>query len=168
MTVQSPVRVSGFTTQVDENLHKISCAIAGGDPSCIAKAAFSEPAVRQQMLDRVIQEIEGECAKLCRRQPVSPFRKIQSSQMESLSWDFFNRELQLNCPVLHRILQTVVAHSDGRNSKKKGDAHFPGICMAAAILLKERNREMVGVQSFVSLVLFNSRVKKNVSLTVVI
>lgn len=35
--------------------------------------------------------------------------------------------------------------------------------MAAATLLKERNREMCGVQTMVSLVMFNSHVQKKVS-----
>ncbi len=61
------------------------------------------------------------------------------------------------------MLNAVVTHSDYRNSRKKGAIHHPGICMAAAVLLKERNRKMVGIQLFFSLVLFNSRVQKNVS-----
>ena len=84
--------------------------------------------------------------------------------MENFSWDVFITELETKCPILHQILETVVSHSDHRNSQKKAEAHHPGICMVAAILLKERNREMVGVQSLLSLVLFNSRVHKNVSL----
>ncbi len=83
--------------------------------------------------------------------------------MESFSWDGFVEELKTKCPILYQILETVVTHSDHRNSRKKGAAHYPGMCMAAAVLLKERNREMVGIQSFLSLVLFNCRVNKNVS-----
>ncbi len=53
-----------------------------------------------------------------------------------------------------------MTYSDHRNSRRvtvKGAAHHPGMCLAAAILFKE---EMVGVQSLLSLVLFNA---KNVS-----
>ena len=45
---------------------------------------------------------------------------------------------------------------------KKDEQHMPGICMAVATLLKERNREMCGVQSIISVA---SQVKKKVSTT---
>ncbi len=37
-------------------------------------------------------------------------------------------------------LVTVVRHTDSRNTRKKGSVHNPGVCMATAVLLKERNR----------------------------
>ncbi len=45
---------------------------------------------------------------------------------------------------------------------KVGEAHFPGICSAAAILLKERNREMCGLQSLVSLLMYSCHAEKQV------
>ena len=114
---------------------------------------LSKPSVRQRVLNRVVQEIDDECMSVCRRQPVLVFRKITPLQMESFSWDCYIKELETKCPILYQILETVVSHSDRRNSQKKGEAHHPGICMVAAVLLKERNREMVGVQSLLSLVL---------------
>ena len=51
---------------------------------------------------------------------------------------------------------------DHRNRSKSGRAHQPGICMAAAVVLKERNQKMTGVQSLVSLMLFASHVDKQV------
>ena len=54
------------------------------------------------------------------------------------------------------VEQTLVIN---RNQQKRGDAH----CMLMAILLKERNREMCGVQTLLSLILFSSRVQKQVS-----
>ena len=45
---------------------------------------------------------------------------------------------------------------------KKGDAQYPGLCTAVAVLLKERNRVMCGVQSYVSSVLFSTKFHKKV------
>ena len=56
-----------------------------------------------------------------------------------------------------------VVTSDHRNEQKRADYHNPGICMSTAVLLKERNREIVGVQTHISLALFTSRVNKDVS-----
>ena len=64
---------------------------------------------------------------------------------------FCARFLFIRTP-LSKILGT-----DHRNANKRGERHYPGICMATAILLKERNR---GIQAFLSLVLFSSRVQK--------
>ena len=112
MTVNSPVRASTFTTQLDSSLHRVGCALAGGDSRSIAKAVLSEPSVREQVLRRVSQEVEQECALLCRRQPVSMFRKVSIAQMKNFSWDWFVDELQTKSPVLHRLLMTVVSHTD--------------------------------------------------------
>ena len=47
---------------------------------------------------------------------------------------------------------------------KVGSSHNPGICCAAADLLKERNREMCGLQSLVSLLMFSCHAKKRYDL----
>ena len=96
----------------------------------------------------------------CRRQPVSVFRKVSLTQMENFSWDWFVDEVVTNCPVLYQLLMTVVFYTDRRNTHKKGSAHNPSVCMAVAVLLKEHNREMIGVQLYLSLVLYNSCVPK--------
>ena len=77
------------------------------------------------------------------------------------------------CPLLLRLLTSVVTANGARNAKtrvkfrKKSIYHSPGICTAAAILLKERNREMCGVQTHIALVLYHSNVKKKVIVPVI-
>lgn len=70
-------------------------------------------------------------------------------------------ELRNEALVLLKLLSHLVSRTDNRN-KKKGERHNPGICMAVGALLKERNREMKGIQTFISLVLFSSRVSHKV------
>jgi len=73
--------------------------------------------------------------------------------------------VKVKAPVLFQLLVTAVSHNDHRNTHKQGCHHYPGICMAAAVLLKERNRvnrEMCGVQTMLSLVMFNAHVQKKV------
>ena len=65
-------------------------------------------------------------------------------------------ELQAKAPTLLRVLSTIGAHNDHRNQKKCGSM--------ASVVLKERNREMCGLQSIMSLLLFASRVDKVVSI----
>ena len=66
-------------------------------------------------------------------------------------------------PVFYRIVSKVVSHSDTRNMRTI-DYHHPGICTATAILLKERNKNMTGIQTVISQILFASNVRKQVQL----
>ncbi len=67
---------------------------------------------------------------------------------------------------LQTALLPCYTRSDHRNKTKKGDKHHPGICMALSVLLKERSREMSGLQTFLSLVLFSTRVNRKVCVCV--
>ena len=44
----------------------------------------------------------------------------------------------------------IVTANDKRKQTAVPGSHNPGLCMAVAILLKERNREMCGLQSIIS------------------
>ena len=59
-----------------------------------------------------------------------------------------------------------MSRSDHRNRVKRGQHHFPGVCVAVAVLMKERNKHMNGVQTLISLALFSSRVQKKVCVCV--
>ena len=61
------------------------------------------------------------------------------------------------------VVTSLVSKNDPRNTRKTGRAHYPSICTGIAIILKERNREMCGIQTLLSLVLFTSRVQKQVA-----
>ena len=69
-------------------------------------------------------------------------------------------ELQTKCPTLLQLLWAIVSRSDHRNRVKQGEQHYPGMCVAVAILLKERNKHMSGIQTLLSMVLYSSRVRK--------
>ena len=69
-------------------------------------------------------------------------------------------ELKLKAPTLLDMVLTL-ASNDGRNKRKSGAAHYPGVCTAIAVILKEWNREMFSVQMLPSLVV-TSRVQKQV------
>ena len=55
-------------------------------------------------------------------------------------------------------------HNDHRNKQKCGAAHYPGICMAVAVILNERSQKMAGIQSLVSMILFASHAEKQVKI----
>ena len=147
---------SQYHCELQESLVKVGAALAGGHALSIAKAVFAHSQLREHILLKVLDLICEESATLCKRNPASAFRRIPIDSLGMFCWE---HELDHKAPILSRIATSMVKHNDHRNSKKKGTHHLPAVCMAIAILLKERNREMCGVQS---LLLFESHVQKMV------
>lgn len=86
-----------------------------------------------------------EFSSLCQRTG-SLFRSIPVTALARNNWDVFVSELKSKAPTLLNILLTLVSFNDRRNTTKVGAAHHPGVCAAVAVLLKERSREMCGLQ----------------------
>ena len=107
--------------------------------------------------------IDDECAALCRQAEPTCFRKTPSEELHDFKWSTYISEMKAKSPVLLKLFRMIVSHSDSRNDHKQGNRHNPGICMAISVLLKERNREMIGLQTYISLLLFTSHVQKQVS-----
>ena len=143
---------------------KLGRALAGGHLSTIAKMVLAHEGLREHILLKLFELIDAECGKLCQRgcNPPSLFRKIPVENLPKFQWGSLITELEARAPTLLRMLATIVSKNDHRNQYKQGERHHPGICMAIATLLKDRNREMCGVQTFISLVLFSSTVHKQV------
>lgn len=120
---------------------------------------------KSTMVKEVLDLVDAECSTLCSKTTgsVSPFRVIPIQDLPDFTWNIFADDLKAKAPTLYALASGIVSHSDHRNATKKGDAHIPSICMAIGALLKERNREMCGIQSVVSVALFASQVPKKVS-----
>ena len=72
------------------------------------------------------------------------------------------KELQTKSPLLLKILTAVVVRMDSRYAPKSQIVHHPAIVTAIAVLLKERNREMSGVQSINSCLIYACHCEKQV------
>ena len=129
---------------------------------------FSHYELRRELIGKCADILREECARMCRRSNSPLFRRLPIDKMEEFSFSECIGELDRICPVLLKLLTSVVTANDARNAerrvkfRKKSTHHYPGICIAAAILLKERNREMCGVQTHLALVMYHSNVKKKV------
>ena len=120
--------------------------------------------VRDALFSLFLDSINSECNNLCQRLPtsLSLFRKMVVSQMVDFKWSMLVNELESRAPLLFKALSSIAGRNDHRNKSKVGAAHHPGICMAVAIILKERNREMCGVQSLISLLMYSCHCEKQV------
>ena len=140
----------------------IGRALAGGHLPSLAKAIMHHHQLREAVVLRVLDQIDSECTKLCQNSPQSLFSKVSVMEWVDFRWEQFIHELQVKAPLLLQMLSTISSHNDHRNKLKHGTAHFPGICMAAAVILNERSQRMTGIQSLLSLILFAARVDKQV------
>lgn len=167
VTVSSPGRQSPYTCSVDPSLNRLGRALASGNTETIAKAVIAHQGLHEVIVNKVFNLIDEECAALCRRAEPTSFRKTPLEELQGFTWSKFMGAMEAKSPLLLKLLRMIVGRSDSRNEHKHGSYHFPGICMAVAILLKERNKEMVGLQTFISLVLFTSHVQKQVCYCIV-
>lgn len=147
ITVSSPCCTTPFEGVVDNSLVTIGRSLAGGHIPSIAKAIVSHSYLKEEILFKVMNPVNEECAAICKR-------------TDKFSWEDCISEPQSTYPTLLRVHRSVVSYSDNRNVHKQSSS--PGLCMAILVILKERNRDMCGVQTFLSLVLFNSHMQNKV------
>ena len=90
-----------------------------------------------------LEAISQECSQLCKLKQIdgspSRFRNIPVKHMADFNWLDLVQELQSIAPTLFRVLSTIAIRNDHQSQKRADASHFPGICTAAAVLLKERN-----------------------------
>lgn len=170
VVVNSPSRSVPYSATLSNNLEKIGRVLVGEHLPSIAKAVFANAELRNDILTKFLDLLDGECSELCRKtqDTISPFRHFPIEKLTEFSWDELADSMKTKAPTIYKIFSRIVSHSDHRNESKKGAQHTPSICMAIALLLKERNREMCGVQSAISIALFASQVQKKVSACVCI
>lgn len=169
VVVQTPNLPIPYTAELPADLIKIGRVLAGGHIPTIARAVFNHAPLKEEIMLKVLDAASNECGELCRKGPnnTSCFRNIPLGKMEEFEWAQCIEELHKKAPMLLRLLSSIVQHNDHRNTSKRGDRHNPGISMAVAVLLKERNREMCGLQSLIALLLFKGQAHKKASDSVV-
>ena len=161
--VTTPSRAQPYRGQLGSAEGKLTRALVGGDAVSIAKAALSVEGVRETVTIQLLRTLNQECSKLCKMQPTSSrFRKIQVDRLADFKWADMIAELERDAPLLLKIINCVVARNDGRDKCKVGTVRYPGICTAVAVMLKERNREMCGLQSMLSLLMYSCHCEKQV------
>ena len=150
------------TKEVGDSECAVTHALLSGNAPSIAKAVLAMDDIREAVTVLLLDSIDGECSALCKKTPASQFRTIPVEDIQHFQWLNLVENLQTSSPLLFRLLTTIAGRSDARNTLKVGPAHYPGICAAAAVILKERNREMCGLQSVVSLLMYNCHCEKQV------
>ena len=141
----------------------VESLIAGHAPTTV-KAIMAVQRLREAILAHLLQTLTDECSNLCQTSGPSFFRNISVSNLATISWDMFIHDFQSRAPTLFNIMLNLVSFHDRRNIAKVDVSHYPGLCAAVAILLKERSKNMCGLQSLVSILLYACHSEKMVSI----
>lgn len=162
--MSTPSQKEPFSKELDVGFCRLGRALVGGHLPTIANVVMANENLKELVMLRLLDMLDVKASRLCQHNSdsPSPFRKVAAGKLPEFSWGIFITELQTKAPVLFRVMTSLVSRNDHRNQQKKGAAHYPGICMAVAIMLKERNREICGIQRMISPILFTSRVQKQV------
>lgn len=161
VSISSTSRDSPFQKTLGEAEGKVARALAGGHPQSIANAVMRIEAVKEELFNHFLTLVNAECSDLCQKGIRSLFRRIPVAEMANFRWDTLVEELRSKSPLLLKLLTTVATRVDHRSHVSKKDK-FPGIVSAAAVLLKERNREMCAIPSLVSLLMYAGHCEKQV------
>ena len=141
---------------------KVARHLLGGYAPSIAKAVMAMEDVRKCLFNLFLITLNDECNQICQHTQKSVFRKMSTAEVMDFKWSLLINELKSKSPLLYSILSSIATRNDGRNAIKVGVAHYPGICTAAAVI--ERNREMCGLQSLLSLLMYSCHCEKKVSI----
>lgn len=159
----TPSRPAPYSQELKKEEAKLARVLLGGHAPSIAKAALAMDNVKDAIITQLLVILNEECRQLCRLGPdTSLFRTVSLSQMMDFKWDGMLTQLKTTAPLLLKILHSLASRNDHRNKVKIGAVHSPGICTAAAVILKERNREMCGLQSITSLLMYSCHCEKQV------
>ena len=119
----------------------------------------SSPKLRDSFEDHMCNTIRSEVKTLCSSKSPSCLRTpTKEEKMLTFSWSKAAEEIRGKAPLLQKVLETV------SNPKLTDDTtRFPGLCLAAGILLKLRDPAMSSVPYVMSLMLKAGGLSKKVS-----
>ena len=109
ITVETPSRPAPFHTELDDSLTRVGRALAGSNLQSIAKAAFNNDGLRQQLVQTFTEALNAEIIELCRKSanPPSLFRQISVEKLSKFQRFDCIAELESKAPVLLQVLSAL-------------------------------------------------------------
>ena len=163
-----------------DHLVQVGSMLFRGISKQLAFAVWRNASLRPHIIEAFCKEIERECVQYClltNSKPRDSLRaarilknspaKLKKNQADELpsscirltgiedilkfTFDKFFEELKTKMPLSKSVLMTMCWR---RSKRKKDDLFFtPGVCMAAAVYLKNRSRNMTAFQLILSLMM---------------
>ena len=118
-----------------------------------AQTAVRTPALHHRLVKLIAKKVRKECAVISSRKHNS-YLRLSVAKLKSFSWESVESELKQHAPTLLSVLKATTQSSKG-NSKIAG--------MAAAVLLKGRNKHLCLPQGVISTIMYAGHSSKMVS-----
>lgn len=145
------------TGDLPKELHRLGKGLArGSNFKALADAVMDSPNLRKAIEERVCSDISKERKNLCSKANPSLLRSATKESVLNFSWNAVDQEMKEKAPFFHRVL-LASANPNARNDRN------PGICTAASILLKNRDKGMSLVPYVLSCVLKIGKASKMAS-----
>ena len=138
---------------LNKDLESLGKMLVRGTYKQIARASWQNPKIRKELQILALKDIDKECHELCSRKRPSCLRSPSKEQLHSFSFEKLNNELEKRAPFMRAILH--IACVNNRNACRQ-DEWMPTICMAAAVLLRNRSSRLNAVQLLLSIFLYHS------------
>ena len=116
--MSTPSRTIPYCGQLEGAEGGIARTLLGGDASSIAKAALAVNSVRKAIISVLLNDMNDECRKLCRKKPTCTlFRKCPVDKLAKFKWKDMIDELKNDRPLLFTIISSLVSHNNSRNNQ---------------------------------------------------
>lgn len=124
----------------------------------VARTALRGKTIRKPIISNILKLISKECIRLCRKKGENTiFRLSSMSALKKLKVTDFTKELRRRAPILYTVVKRACTRS--RAKIKKSNV----ATIAAALLLKGRNKTMCSPQAIISILLYAGHCSKMVS-----
>ena len=152
-----------FSAVLDESTEAVGKNLARGRDRAFCKAVLKHPRLCKTMLLEIGNLVCTECANLSSRKTPSSFNHNKGKpDIGCFTWDAIALDLQTRAPTFHAVLVAAANRQWTKKAESSSQKCVPALGMAAAILLKSRNKQLSAVQTMISLVLNAGHVSSQV------
>ena len=132
------------TRVLTDDLNSLGKMMCRGTYTQIARAAWRNGKIREQLISFFLKEIDKECCNMCSSKNPSLLRKTAKKEIVNFSFTKLDEEVKQRTPLLRSVLMSA---SVRKTKTKRPDLYWmPAICMAAGICLKNRSSRMTALQ----------------------
>lgn len=159
ITVQWNSKTSNRVLPDDLNsLGKMMCR---GTYTQIARAAWRNCKIREQLISFFLKEIDKESCNICSSKRPSLLRLTKKKDILTFSLSKFDEEAKERIPLLRSVLMSASVRKTKTNTQRSDLYWMPAICMAAAVCVKNRSPCMTVLQLLNSLFIQHSGLMVN-------
>ena len=132
-----------------------------GEYKYAVNALWEKPEIKDHFIEKLCREVGKECDELCAKSRPSLLRNCSPDGLKLFSEKSHIAELKERAPLFHSVLKASGKKADGSGD---GPDQQCALSMAASVLLRSRNVHMSAQAYRVSLLLWQSGAKKQVSI----